>query len=169
VNSIVVPWEELPDQHRTEHAAYIGTLVGQLEDAGFMPVVPAGGPPEAAEFVRAGAVRARRLSARRRWTRQNGDELHAAEGDWRVIDEGGDDRTVRDEEFRASHTHLGGDRWSRTGVFRAWQVSERTVVRTLEGKSTADSGDWIVEGPSGVRWPVAGRQFQRSYRREAGR
>jgi hypothetical protein len=163
VNSIVVPWEERPERSQVEHAAYIGTLVEQLEDAGFMPVVPAGGPPGTAEFVRAGAVRARRLSARRLWTRQNGDELRADEGDWRVIDEGGDDRTVRDEEFRASHTYLSGDRWRRTGVFRAWQVSEQTVVRTLEGKSTAEAGDWIVQGPTGVRWPVPDRQFQRTY------
>jgi hypothetical protein len=164
VNSIVVPWEELPEQHRAEHAAFMRTLVGQLEDAGFMPVTPAGGPPEAAGYVRAGAVRARRLSTRRRWTRQNGEELCGSAGDWRVTDQGGDDRTVRDEEFRASHTHLDGDRWSRTGVFRAWQVSERTVVRTLEGRSTAEPGDWIVEGPTGVRWPVADLQFRRSYR-----
>jgi hypothetical protein len=48
-------------------------------------------------------------------------------------------------------------------------VSERTVVRTLEGKSTAEAGDWIVEGPGGVRWPVADRQFQRTYRPEPGK
>jgi hypothetical protein len=164
VNSIVVPWEELPDQHRTEHAAYMGALVGQLEDAGFMPVTPAGGPPDAVSYVRSGAVRARRLSARRRWTRQNGDELHADAGDWRVIDDGGDDRTVRDQEFQATHAHLGGDRWRRTGMFRAWQVSEQTVVRTLEGRSTAEAEDWIVQGPTGVRWPVTDLQFRRSYR-----
>jgi hypothetical protein len=49
-------------------------------------------------------------------------------------------------------------------VFLAWQVTEATVVRTLEGPSTAGAGDWIVESPGGERWPVSGRQFRRGYR-----
>ena len=50
------------------------------------------------------------------------------------------------------------------GGFLAWQVTETTVVRTLEGRSTASAGDWIVESPGGERWPVTDRQFQQSYR-----
>jgi hypothetical protein len=165
-NPAMVPWAELPEVLREGQRQYLKGKLTQLEEAGFIPIVDPGGPPGSANYTRAGTVRARRLSSRRRWSRTNGDELCGSAGDWRVTDQGGDDRTVRDEEFRASHTHLGGDRWSRTGVFRAWQVSERTVVRTLEGRSTAEPGDWIVQGPTGVRWPVADRQFRRSYQPE---
>jgi hypothetical protein len=164
VNSIVVPWEELPDQRRSEHAAYIGTLLSQLEDAGFLPVVPIGGPAGAVRFIRDGTVSARKLSGRQSWTRENGDELSGSPGDWQVTDDAGEDRTVRDPEFRASHTHLGGDRWERTGAFRAWQVTGLTVVRTPEGQATAAPGDWIVEGAGGERWPIADSKFRQTYR-----
>ena len=49
-----------------------------------MPVVPPGGPAGAADFQRIGTVRARRLHARRPWTRRSGDELQGDAGDWRV-------------------------------------------------------------------------------------
>jgi hypothetical protein len=49
--------------------------------------------------------------------------------------------------------------------FAPWQVSQAVRVRTLEGDAEARPGDWIVQGPSGVRWPVKDEQFTRSYRR----
>ena len=129
-----------------------------------MPVVPEGGPPTAASYRRLGTVSARRLGARLRWRGRSGSALSGRAGDWHVIDEHNDARTVRDLEFRASHEPLGGDRWRRTGTYRAWQVTNETVVRTIEGRSVARPGDWIVEGPGGVRWPVPDEQFRRSYR-----
>ena len=133
-----------------------------------MPVVPAGGPPRARPFYRIGTVRARRLQARRPWTRLTGDRLHGEAGDWRVVDDAGDERTVRDAEFNRSHEPLGGGRYRRTGAFRAWQADEAQVLRTMEGRAVAYPGDWIVEGPGGERWPVTGAQFQRSYRAGCG-
>ena len=124
VNSRVVPWADLPAAERSGPIDYLRSQLAQLEDVGFMPVVPPGGPPEAAEFRRIGTVRARRLHARRPWTRRSGDELHGDAGDWRVVDDGGDERTVRDPEFRDSHEPLGGEFWLRTGTYRAWQVSQ---------------------------------------------
>ena len=129
-----------------------------------MPVVPSGGPERAARFRRIGAVRARLLTAQRTWVRQNGDVLQGEAGDWRVVDPEGRERTVGDPQFRASHLHRGGEEWDRTGVFLAWQVTEATVVRTLEGQATARAGDWIVESPGGDRWPVTARQFRQGYR-----
>lgn len=128
-----------------------------------MPTIPAGGPAQARFFHRIGIVRAHRLHAHQPWTRQTGEQLHGDAGDWRVLDEGGDERTVRDTEFRLSHEPVSGDRWRRIGIFRAWQVGETQVLRTLEGRATADPGDWIVEGHRGERWPVRDSQFWHSY------
>jgi hypothetical protein len=128
-----------------------------------MPVVPPGGPAGAADFRRVGTVRARRLHARRLWSRRPGDELHGNAGDWRVTDDTGDERTVGDLVFRDSHAPLGGEVWQRTGTFRAWQVSETVVLRTMEGRAVAQPGDWVVEGSRGERWPVTDSQFRRTY------
>jgi len=163
VNRRVVPWTALPAEDRAASIEYLRSQLAQLEDVGFMPIVPEGGPPEAAEFLRIGTVRARRLHARRPWTRLSGDELSGDAGDWRVVDERGNERTVRDVEFRASHEPLGGVRWRRTGTYHAWQVSDDLVLRTMEGRARARPGDWVVEGHRGERWPVTDDQFRRTY------
>jgi hypothetical protein len=164
VNARVVPWNELPAEYRASNVEYLRSQLAQLESVGFVPAVPEGGPPEAAVFERVGIVQARQLQARRRWTRRSGDELAGGPGDWRVIDEANDERTVRDLDFRASHEPLGGDRWRRTGTYCAWQVSGKLVIRTMEGRAVAQAGDWIVEGHRGQRWPVTDEQFRRTYK-----
>jgi hypothetical protein len=138
--------------------------LAQLEEAGFLPIVPAGGPQAAGSFERVGVVCARRLAARLHWTLPSGEELRGDAGDWHVIDGRGTARTVSDSEFRSSHVRLGDGRWQRVGVFRAWRVGEAVVLRTKEGSATARPGDWVVEGPGGERWPVSDGQFRRSYR-----
>jgi len=163
VNSRVVPWPALPAAERSQAIDYLRSQLAQLEDVGFIPIVPPGGPAGAAEFRRIGTVRARRLQARRPWTRRSGDELHGNAGDWRVVDDAGDERTVRDLAFRDSHAPLGGEVWRRTGTFLAWQVSETLVLRTMEGRAVARPGDWVVEGSRGERWPVTDSQFRRTY------
>ena len=168
VNSRVVPWADLPADEQARAVGYLRAQLDQLEDVGFMPVLPAGGPPGAAEYRRIGTVRARRLNARRPWTRRAGDQLYGDAGDWRVVDAGGDERTVADLEFRASHEPLGGEFWRRTGNYRAWQITQAVVLRTREGRATALPGDWVVEGARGERWPVTDEQFRRSYTASAG-
>jgi hypothetical protein len=168
VNSKVVPWDVLPAEDRAGGIEHLRSQLAQLEDVGFMPIVPEGGPPAAAEYGRVGTVRARRLHTRRRWTRPAGGELSGEAGDWRVFDDRGDERTIRDAAFRASHEPLGGERWRRTGTYRAWQVSDERVLRTLEGRAVAQPGDWVVEGRGGERWPVSDAQFRRTYRAIAG-
>ena len=168
VNSKVVPWDALTAEDRAAAVGHVRSQLAQLEDVGFMPVVPEGGPPGAAEFRRIGTVRARRLHAPWRWARVAGDELRGESGDWRVRDDGGGERTVRDTAFRGSHEPAGSGRWRRTGIYRAWQVSEERVLRTLEGRAVAQPGDWVVEGRDGERWPVSDAQFRRTYRALAG-
>jgi hypothetical protein len=138
--------------------------LAQLEEEGFLPIVPAGGPQTAGSFERVGVVCARRLAAALHWRLPSGEELRGDAGDWHVIDGRGTARTVSDAEFRSSHTRLDDGRWQRVGVFRAWQVREEVVLRTKEGSATARPGDWVVEGPAGERWPVSDGQFRRSYR-----
>jgi hypothetical protein len=168
VNAKVVPWGQLPPEDRAGAVGQLRSQLAQLEDVGFMPVVPEGGPPGAAAFRRVGTVRARRLSARRRWTRPAGGELSGEAGDWRVLDDRGEERTVRDAAFQASHEPLGGEQWRRTGTYRAWQVHHERVLRTLEGRAVAQPGDWVVEGRGGERWPVSNAQFRQTYRAVAG-
>jgi hypothetical protein len=165
VNTKVVPWGELAAGDRAAAVGYLRSQLAQLEDVGFMPVVPEGGPPTAAEYRRVGTVRARRLHTRRPWTRAVGSELSGEAGDWHVLDDRGDERTVRDGAFRVSHEPLGGEHWRRTGIYRAWQASDQLVLRTLEGKTIAEPGDWVVEGSGGERWPVTNAQFHKTYRR----
>jgi len=163
INSNVVSWADLTDEGRRERIEYVRSQLKQLEEAGFVPSLPAGGPAGAATFRRVGTVRAERLSASQPWVARSGDELCGDAGDWHVVDDAGADRTVRDWHFRASHEPLGGDRWHRTGTVRAWRIGEEVVLRTMEGRAVAQAGDWIVEGPWGARWPVKDDQFRRSY------
>jgi hypothetical protein len=164
VNSKVVPWDELAPEDRAGSIEHLRSQLAQLEDVGFMPVVPEGGPPTATEFERVGTVLAKRLRTRQHWTRPAGGELSGEAGDWRVFDDRGDERTIRDAAFRASHEPLGGEHWRRTGTYRAWQVSDELVLRTLEGRAVAQPGDWVVEGRGGERWPVSDAQFRQTYR-----
>jgi hypothetical protein len=160
----LVPW----DRYRASGIESLRTQLAQLEDAGFMPILPQGGPPGAAKFERVGVVRAKKLQTRRRWTRRSGDELFGNPGDWRVLDDSEEERTVQDPEFRASHEPLGGDLWRRTGTYSAWRATEKLVVRTKEGPAIAHPGDWVVEGYRGERWPVTDEQFRRTYQEKRG-
>ena len=166
-NNLVVPWADLPAEERASSMDHVRRQLMQLEDVGFMPVIPAGGPPEAESFERVGIVRSRRLTAPLRWALRSGEEMLGGAGDWRVIDSNGLVRTVADPEFRSSHLPLADGRWRRIGTFMAWQVREGAVIRTKEGRVTAIPGDWVVEGPGGERWPVSDVQFQASYRARA--
>jgi len=167
INSNMHPWADLPPERREGNSAYVRSQLEKLEAVGFMPVLPDCGPPGATEFLRTGEVRAERLAASLPWRNRSGDELAGADGDWHVTDESGDERTVRDLEFQETHERIDGDRWRRTGTVRAWRVSERVVLRTMEGRAVAHPGDWIVQGPRSVRWPVKEEQFARGYRSSA--
>jgi hypothetical protein len=143
---------------------HLSSQLAQLEDVGFVPVVPAGGPPAAARYERVGLVHASQLTEPLTWTNDTGEQMHGYAGDWRVVDDAGNLRTVSDPEFQSSHEPAGDGRWRRVGRYLAWQVSEAVVVRTKEGKATARPGDWVVEAPTGERWPVRDSQFRWSYR-----
>jgi hypothetical protein len=160
----VVPWAELPPSRRSSVTGHLRSQLARLEDVGFVPVVPKGGPAAASSFERVGLVRASQLTEPIAWTNHTGEQLHGYAGDWRVIDDAGNLRTVTDPDFQSSHEPAGDGRWRRVGTYLAWQVGEEVVVRTKEGKATARRGDWVVEAPTGERWPVRDDQFRCSYR-----
>ena len=160
----IVPWEELPRRTRADMTAHLRSQLAQLEDLGFVPTAPPGGPWGAARFERVGLVRANQLTEPLAWVNHAGEQMHGYAGDWRVIDDAGNLQTVTDSEFQSSHEPVGDGRWRRVGTYQAWQVSEAMVVRTKEGKATARPGDWVVEAPTGERWPVPDQQFRWSYR-----
>jgi hypothetical protein len=164
VGENVVPWEELSPGMRSDVCDHLRSQLSQLEDVGFLPAVPVGGPPAAARFERVGSVRASQLTEPLTWTNHAGEQMHGYAGDWRVIDDAGNLRTVTDPDFQSSHEPADDGRWRRVGSFLAWQVSETVVIRTKEGRATARPGDWVVEAPTGERWPVRDEQFRWSYR-----
>ncbi|EGP0013622.1 TPA: PGDYG domain-containing protein [Enterococcus faecium] len=45
----------------------------------------------------------------------------------------------------------------------AEQVTEVTVVQTIEGPLTAQPGDWIITGVEGEKWPVKKEIFEKTY------
>jgi hypothetical protein len=161
----VVPWEELSPHMRRDETRYLRSQLSQLEAVGFVPMVPVEGPPNAAarRFERIGLVQASVLSEPLTWTTCAGEEMRGEPGDWRVIDDEGNLRTVTDPEFRSSHEPAGNGRWRRVGAYLAWQVSEAVVIRTREGNATARPGDWVVQAPGGERWPVEDSQFRWTY------
>jgi Trk K+ transport system NAD-binding subunit len=166
-NASVVPWPELPAGKQAELREFLRAQLAQLEDVGYVAIVPAGGPPEAARFQRIGIVQATKLTAAQSWTRRSdeeAEELRGDAGDWRVRDSFGDVRTVGNAEFRQSHEPVDGKLWRRVGMFSAWRVDEALVIRTKEGRATANPGDWVVEGALGERWPISDEHFRRTYR-----
>jgi hypothetical protein len=162
----VVPWEELSPQMRSDETRYLRSQLSQLEAVGFVPMIPLDGPPNAAarRFERVGLVRASVLAEPLTWINCSGELMRGDAGDWRVIDDDGNLRTITDPEFRSSHEPAGPGRWRRVGAYLAWQVSEAVVIRTREGNATARPGDWVVQAPSGERWPVNDSQFRWTYR-----
>lgn len=115
-------------------------------------------------FRRAGVVLAEQRPTAWTWTTHDGSTLHADAGDWAVREEsGGADWSVRDDIFRATHEHLGGDRWRRLGTVLAHPATGGETLETLEGTITAPPGSWIVQGDHGDVWAVPAEEFVRRY------
>ena len=163
-NPLAVPWPELSPADRRAERDRVQRHISRLEDAGFLPIVPRGGPAGVEDYERIGIVSATQLTTPLRWTIRTGEQLSGDPGDWQVDNEHGEMRTVTDPEFQASHEPVGNGQFRRVGTFRAWQVSVETKLRTKEGRVTANPGDWIVENAGGERWPVIDQQFRRTYR-----
>ena len=150
---------------RASIRGHLRSQLAQLEDVGFVPIVPAGGPPAAARFERVGLVRASQLSEPLAWTTHAGEQMHGfagrLAGHRRRGEHADGHRPGLPVEPRAGRRRPLAPGRQRTGPGRS---SEAVVVRTKEGKATARPGDWVVEAPTGERWPVRDEQFGWSYR-----
>lgn len=162
-HKLLVPWADLPPDERALRGKYVRTQIAQLEDIGFLPVVPAGGPPGAVTVTRAGLVSARRLTKRTRWTLSTDQQVQGNKGDWRLADDDGEAGVMTNAEFLASHEPADDGRWRCLTTFRAWQTSETLIIRTKDGTATASPGDWVVESADGSRRPVEDEKFRQSY------
>lgn len=117
-----------------------------------------------AAYRRTGAVLAEQRPTAWTWTAHDGSTMTAQAGDWEVREEaGGEPWSVRDDIFHATHRHLGGRRWRRSGTVLARPARDGETVDTLEGSITAPAGSWIVQGDHGDVWAVPGDEFERRY------
>ena len=113
-------------------------------------------------FSRVGTVTAEQRSAPWTWRSRSGQTMQATAGDWQVNMDS-DTWSVRDDIFRASYHHVGGDQWRRRGDVFARPAQPGETIQTLEGPTTASDGDWVVRGADGEEWPVPGREFAQRY------
>ena len=86
---------------------------------------------------------------------------YGATVDWLVDDDSGGRRTVTDESFRATHRHVEGDLWERTGTVDARPAVPGEVIATQEGPVTAGPSSWVLRDAGGNQW-VAGDEHVRA-------
>ena len=122
-------------------------------------------PPEQTwhSYRRHGEVTAEQRQVGWTWTMSTGEVMRAQPGDWAVIDDGGNERSVAAAVFAATHERVGPGRYRRSGTVRARPAVAGEVIATLEGDVVAKAGDWIIEGSQGEQWPVPEPQFRKTY------
>lgn len=49
-------------------------------------------------------------------------------------------------------------------VVDAYQATQSTFIKTLEGTMKANEGDWIITGIEGEQWPVKKEIFEKTYK-----
>ncbi|MDT5018207.1 MAG: hypothetical protein QOD39_4367 [Mycobacterium sp.] len=114
-------------------------------------------------YRRRGEITAEKRARGWTWTTSTGEVMRAQPGDWAVVDDRGNERSIDAEVFDATHEQIGPRRYGRSATVLARQATEREVIQTLEGDAVADKDDWVVQGPKGEQWPVPDGQFRESY------
>jgi hypothetical protein len=114
------------------------------------------------QFTRVGTVTAEQVITSWTWTSRSGHIMQANAGDWQVQTDG-ETWSVRDEIFRTSYEHVGGNQWRRRGSVFARPAQPGETIETLEGPTIAADGDWVVRGADGEEWPVPAREFAERY------
>jgi len=155
----LVPWQTLvkgnPDA--VDALNSLATTLYSLRELGFRS------RPVWRRYRRIGTVTATRHFKPWTWTTASGDTMRARAGDWEVSDGNGSNWSVRDKMFRSSYAHIDGNRWRRTGCFRARPAHDGETIESLEGQSVATGTDWVVEGIEGEQWVVSSEVFARDY------
>ena len=135
----------------------LAETLSQLRELGYRSA------PAWRRYRRVGVVTAEQRQQPWTWTSDSGDTLQAGRGDWVVEEPGGRRWSVRDDIFRATHEHIDGSRWRRTGFVLARPARSGETVDTLEGPATASQGGWVLRGEGGEQWPVSAEEFARRY------
>lgn len=161
----LLPWDELVARHPDSvHHAYrsLASTLINLRNLGYRSV-----PKKQNEgwrrYRRLGEVTAEQRSHPWTWTARSGEVLQARAGDWAVVDDSGDERSVAAAVFGSTHEPIESGRYRRTGTVLARRATAGEVISTLEGDVVASEDDWVVQGAGGEQWPVPGAQFRASY------
>ena len=59
---------------------------------------------------------------------------------------------MKNQKFRKLHVEV-----------EAYQTKEKLIIDTLEGRMTAEPGDWIITGVDGEQYPCKPDIFRRTY------
>lgn len=87
----------------------------------------------------------------------------ATEGDY-LVDNEGDVYTVEKVTFESTYTEVGDHRYAKTALVKAEQATESGKIRTLEGLSSHNAGDYIVHNPrQGDVYVVPQNEFESVY------
>ena len=166
-------WEELDDDNRRRARRNVVSALSTLESLGYRSrpsPTYAQQTPSAQEqnegwrvVTRRGDVFAARADGDWTWRNGQGGIMHGQSGDWRVVDDEGQQWSVSDEAFRQTYTFVAGNRWRRGGTVLARPALAGEVVESLEGRQTATAGDWVIKGAQGEQWVTSNEHFAASY------
>ena len=85
-------------------------------------------------------------------------------GDW-LVDNGGDTNTIDAESFARTYRRVSPGVYEKTGSVWAKQATSSGTMRTKEGSTNYERGDWLVfNDPSGADgYAVSANTFQKIY------
>ncbi|MEO8095347.1 MAG: RyR domain-containing protein, partial [Pseudolysinimonas sp.] len=157
----LLPWDELTDEARAKTRAGVVSSLELLATLGYRSFDDA--VADWRVIRRHGVVWARKHDDPWEWTTGSGQRLQGAAGDWEVFDKRGVSHAVAPAAFAASHRHLEGDRYQRTGTVQVRPAREGERVETLEGTLLASVGEWVVRGDLGEEWVITGDRLRSGY------
>lgn len=167
VHNALLPWDRLSPAYRDRAIGSVRAALTTLHALGYRSwTIDERRPWQA--VTRHGEVQASVLDHDWRWQTGSGAWLQAQVGDYRVSNGSGDAWSVEPEIFLATHEHVAGDRWRRTGQVWAQPAVPGELVISLEGAETAEIGDWVMKGTAGEQWLTSAAHFGASYERAGG-
>ena len=98
------------------------------------------------------------------WTTRSGKLMTVAIGDRVIMDFGGGIRSVKPDSFNATHVHVEGNVYERTGEVWARPAQPGERVLTQEGEDVAGENQWLVTDDDGNSWFVPEDVFTANYR-----
>jgi len=91
-----------------------------------------------------------------------GGSQKANPGDW-LVNNDGDTYTIANRVFRETYKEVSPGRFIKTVTIEAEQVAAFGFIKTLEGDSSYEPGDYIITNPGGDKYPVSKGKFENMY------